>query len=193
MLENLSFKLINYLTKETTYTSIEKEHMKYALMTLLNELSKTIVLILLFTFIGELRFFAIACFFSLLLKIYIGGFHQKGYWQCFLFTTLYFLVLLYFVNFSLLEPIHIAVSILSILIVLIFAPVTSPQRRVKKERANLLKVTGFLVSMAYVIGALYFQNYYTRIALYALVLQTVLIVLRKGRKLNEKLIENFYK
>ncbi len=134
MLENLSFKLINYLTKETTYTSIEKEHMKYALMTLLNELSKTIVLILLFTFIGELRFFAIACFFSLLLKIYIGGFHQKGYWQCFLFTTLYFLVLFILCKLlAFLEPIHIAVSILSILIVLIFAPVTSPQRRVKKN------------------------------------------------------------
>jgi len=78
-------KLNLFLKKHYNATQIEE--INYVIQASLNDLSKTLILAVLFSTQGYLKEFIFAAVVVMVLRIFAGGFHLKTYIGCFLFST----------------------------------------------------------------------------------------------------------
>ena len=112
------------------YSDYEMAIIKYSITALFSEISKIIILSIMYTLIGKLNLFAAFSTLLILLRINGGGYHCRHYITCFLltaiisFTAIILLPLIYIPNYSI---VLIALTI-CLFIIYYIGPVPSPFR-----------------------------------------------------------------
>lgn len=189
MLNKLCVSFINIISTCNNYTDIDREKMVFALESFLGDLSKTLILFVAFVILGYGTFFIVVFTATVLLRSNIGGFHAKTYWGCFLFSTSYFTALCYMFTLNLgSRNIQLILVAISILIQLLIAPVTTPQREaITRIDLHPFKIKAMVVSTTIAIIHIIINNPYTLISTWVVIIQTLLIVIYKGAKYYEKI------
>lgn len=191
MMKRISTAIVNNISKSGNYNSDQREQMSFALESILNDLSKSLVLLIAFALFGYMEYYLVTLITTVLIRTSIGGFHMTGYWTCFLFSTLYFMfmLLLYLVPVSdlLLVPTLVACMLVQFLI----APVSTKQREsIKKINKTALRNRGLIISAAVLFHHVIINNPNTRISMWVIIIQTLFIIIYKGVKSYEKVSEN---
>lgn len=139
MLEKLALKLTKSLCTENHINSKDRSKIQYGLIVLLNEGFKLFFLILFFHIIHHSTYFYLSLLILLTIRTFSGGIHIKGSINCLLLT------LLIFIFTCILAPLipelklyyYVTVTMLSILVLWVKAPICSVYRPIRDNKKKL--------------------------------------------------------
>jgi accessory gene regulator B len=162
MTNKLAFKLTQYIENNSKFNKIEElEQIQYALTTILNEFFKIIILIVLFSIIGNLNYLLFSMIILLSTRLFSGGLHAKTLLGCLMWTTLFFTLT------SIIAPllpklspsIYYILSLLNLAITIIKSPYPNLKRPIKnKKRKQYLKILAISFSMFWTYVLLFYIN-----------------------------------
>jgi len=151
-------KITAYICRNSELKENDAEKIQYALTAIFNDLSKFIVLLILFSLIGKERYFIFSSIILLSIRGFSGGVHFDTTIKCFAFTALIFIITsiiapFYFRTFYV---VYYIVAALSLLIITIKSPSPSVNRPIRSEkRRQRLKVLATLFTAAWVVVLFY--------------------------------------
>lgn len=201
-------KIAQTITQKLISNNIVKkddfEIYQYGFELLLSLLFTVLVVFVISFFIGmtiETMIYFVG-FFSV--RVICGGYHAKHHWSCFITTLCTYLIFL-FVYFMLVEEMRMKTilfvfSIISVIIILFFAPVEDPNNHMsefRRKKSNILKfVLSFIVLSIFTLACLIKNNVIILIAPFfvgifiaafaILVAKVENIFLKERRNTNEK-------
>ena len=162
MINKLAFKLTCYIEKSSEFNKLEElEQIQYALTTILNEVFKIIILIILFGVIGNLNYLLFSMIILLSIRFFSGGLHAKTLLGCLMWTTLFFTLT------SIIAPlvpklntsIYYILSLLNLVVIILQAPYPNPRRPIKrKKRRQYLKILAISFSLFWTYILLFYIN-----------------------------------
>lgn len=125
----------------------ECEKITYVIKSLLGEIEKFFMLWILFSFIGEFKFWLIGSICIISMRIFLGGTHRKTYWECFAFSCFFFQTAYVFsqkIKFP--EQFILFLWIVYVFFILFFAPLQSDKRpKFRSTTKKNLKVMSLIV------------------------------------------------
>ena len=136
------------------YTDYEMAIIKYSITTLFSELSKIIILSIMFLYIGKFDLFITSCVLLIFLRINGGGYHCKHYITCLLLTAIISSVAIILLPLITIPNFSVVLMVLTICLFINYylGPVPSPFR---PELDNLLikhyKNNSFLTIFIFII------------------------------------------
>lgn len=149
MIKSLATFITGFLSRNNPSLN-EKDilKIKYTLEVILGDLSKFIIIFLIFLILNEIPLFLMTFIILNSTRPLAGGLHCKTYGSCLLVSLMYFITLLLFSNLSphFYTSFYVAFFILSFIIVLIFAPCRNEKRPVKNK--TTLKILS-LISLTF--------------------------------------------
>ncbi|WP_352420139.1 accessory gene regulator B family protein [Proteiniborus sp.] len=188
-------KIHNYFKNHINLSEYDSIKLKYILEVILNELSKIIVLFLIFSFLNEQRSF-IYCLISLIpLRAYTGGIHYKTYMGCLIFSGIFFLISIYLSNKFSPNYFNVMIQLVfSLLVIVLLAPITS-KTRPKYSNKKILKFKFFSILIVLFHFIMYFatkNNPYFAKSIWVITLQCIQLLIAKGGLLYEKSKNDFH-
>lgn len=162
-------------------SAVERQKIHYVITVVLNELSKFLLMAVLFIALGRGVDFVLAYFACALLRIHLGGFHFSGYWQCLLFSTGYFGVVITLNQLTLSSLLIMAFGAYSVMLVYVLAPVLSSAREetVGFAKRRQLKYKATLIATFYSALPVFIGNARVGILVWTLIVQAGLIVIKE--------------
>ncbi|GEP67051.1 hypothetical protein CBE01nite_48190 [Clostridium beijerinckii] len=195
MIKYLSTNISLYFQENNSCLS-KKDVLKiqYTLEAILSDLSKFIIIFLVFLFIKEIPLFLFSFIILNSTRPLLGGIHCKTYYGCLTCSILYFMIILLFTRLfpELNTNFYIVFFILSLAITFIFAPCPNEKRPVKNKAT--LKILS-LISLTFWIILFYLSPLQTRncilISIFLQIIQ-VIIINTKGVIFNAKNNKTFF-
>lgn len=129
--------ITNYFAREFKLSRIEKMKLDYSIEVLWNELSKLIILLILFSFIGRSKEFIFSFISLLSTRSFSGGVHFKSYKSCLLFSAIFFttsIILITKINGFILISFLFVFSLVTMILI---APVISKNRPKYSDKKKL--------------------------------------------------------
>ncbi|MDF2504700.1 accessory gene regulator B family protein [Clostridium sp.] len=150
MINRCALKITEYIKHNSDINNSDDiDKINYALQVILGELIKIIILILVFSILGRLNYFLFSMTILISIRVFVGGYHCKTTLKCLLSSILLFLITSWIVPaFSNVNTlVYYGISILSILIVILYAPFPNVKRpiKIKKRRYNLKLISIFSI------------------------------------------------
>lgn len=162
MINKIAIKLTYYIKNNSKFNKIDElEQIQYALTTILNEVFKILILIILFSVTGTLNYFLFSIMILLSIRPFSGGLHAKTLLGCLMWTTFLFVLT------SIIAPllpklnpcIYYIVSLLTLAIVIVQAPYPNLKRPIKRKKRKLyLKMLAFSFSLFWIYILLFHIN-----------------------------------
>ncbi len=183
LLDKLIDKLHNYFKNEFELREVESIKLRYAMEAIINDLSKLLILLAIFALIGKPMELIYSFFTLSMLRPYTGGIHFKTYKGCLAFSVVFFIVaILLAYNITLNNTIVTIVSLLSLLIISLLAPVPAKTRPVYSPRkvCRFRLISGLIVSCHFVLYLLASKNPYIINSIWVIALQCIQILIGKG-------------
>ncbi len=172
-------KLFKYIQENMEYSDYEIAMLKYQLTAFSYDISKLVIMAILFFFLDLFPQYCIAVITLLLLRTTTGGLHFKTYIGCLLFTLCFFITAVSILpQFKIHQLTIIILLYICILIVNIIGPITSNYRPIpngilikkcKRNAGNFI----FLYSLFTIIIPL---NQYIITGFWVIILQTLQLV-----------------
>lgn len=182
VLKLITNRVGGYFSTELNLNEIDTIKLKYSLEVILTDLSKSIILLLFYSLIGQTMFFIIAFPFLSLLRMYTGGFHLKTYLGCFCFSFIFFFITFICSTYVKLNDLHIILIVLfSIIAILIFSPVPSKSRPKYSEKKKLVfkLISLFLIMFSALIFYITNKNPYFISPIWVMSFQSLQIIISK--------------
>ena len=196
MIKSLSTLISEYLGKNNSYLT-EKDLLKiqYSLQVVLGDLTKFIIIFLIFLSLKELPLFLLSFVILISTRPLWGGIHCKTYSSCLIVSITYFIIILLFSNLSGKFNInfYIVFFIISFIITAAYAPCKNKKRPIKNK--VILKILS-LISLTF-WGILFFKLSNIQIcncifvSIFLQIVQ-VIIVNMKGGVFNAKIYKLFF-
>lgn len=169
------------------FSDNEMARMDYTLKVFSYELSKLLFFTLFFLFIGKLEEY-IVCLIALLpLRWLSGGLHLKHFWSCFVFSFVFFnLIILGLEHYMLPEAVQVILLIFSNLCLYGIGPVTSSKRKtMTKRRYDSMRIISSLILLIYTAAYFVLENVpHRNIIFWSIILQIIQLfcarMVRKG-------------
>lgn len=160
-------------------SAIERQKIHYVITVVLNELSKFLLLAVVFGALGRGADFLLAYLACALLRVHLGGFHFSGYWQCLLFSMGCFGVVITLNQLTLSSLLMMAFSTYSVVLVYVLAPTLSGDRMaaVSLCKRRRLKYKATLIAALYSALAVLIDNRMAGIFAWTLLVQVGLIII----------------
>jgi accessory gene regulator B len=162
MINKLAFKLTCYIKNNSKFNNPqESEQIQYAITTILNEVFKIIILLILFSVIGNLKYLLFSMMILLSIRLFSGGLHAKTLLGCLMWTILFFTLT------SIIAPllpklspyIYYILSLLNLAVIIIKSPYPNPKRPIKnKKRKQYLKILAISFSLFWTYILLFHLN-----------------------------------
>ncbi|WFA09982.1 accessory gene regulator B family protein [Tissierella sp. Yu-01] len=185
--------IINYFDKEFGLTDIEKAKLKYTLDVLFTDVSKLLILFVIFHILGVSKDFIYSVLALLTIRPFTGGLHFKTYTTCFIFTFFFFSIAIILNNIISLGYSAIYLMIFSCIVVLSIAPIIHKNRpgysNHKKRHFKYLALSVVLLHLILYLIAM--ANPYLNISIWVITLQSIQLLIRKGVDIYEKINKNF--
>lgn len=154
MINKLSFILACYIQSNSRFNKNEElEQIHYALVTILNEVFKIIILIILFSIIGNLNYLLFSMIVLLSIRLFSGGLHAKTLLGCLILTILFFTLTTIIAPLlpKLSPSTYYLLSLLSLSVIIIQAPYPNSKRPIKKKKRKLyLKTLAIFFSIFWI-------------------------------------------
>lgn len=172
-----------------TYHFSDKEmaRMDYTLKVFSCELSKLLFFTLFFLFIGKFEEYMVCLIALLPLRWLSGGLHLKHFWTCFLFSFLFFdLIVLGLEHYVLPETVQIVLLVLCNICLYGIGPVTSSKRKtMKKKQYDCMRIFSSLFLLIYSTAYFVMENMpHRNILFWSIILQIIQLfcakMVRKG-------------
>jgi accessory gene regulator B len=183
MIDKLALQLTSLICTETYNNTKDRARIQYGLTVLLSEGFKIVFLILFFNIIHKEKYFYFSLLIILSTRLFAGGVHLKGTLNCLIATTLLFIFT------SVLSPLvpklpvayYLLVSIISLVIILVRAPIYSVRRPIKDNKKKLqYKFTAALFVAIWTIILLFLESTtYVNCGFSTILVQSVQLVLAK--------------
>jgi accessory gene regulator B len=151
MINKLAFTLSCFIKNNSKFNKPQElEQIQYAIITILNEVFKILILFVLFSVIGNLNYLLFSMIILLSIRLFSGGLHAKTLLGCLMWSTLFFTLssivapLLPKLNLS----IYYILSLLNLGVIIVQAPYPNPKRPIKKKkRKQYLKILAITFSI----------------------------------------------
>lgn len=196
MINSISTFLTEYLSKNNnslTKNDLLKIH--YSLQVILGDLTKFIIIFLIFLFLNQLPLFLLTFAILISTRPLIGGIHCKTFNSCLIFSIMHFLIILLFSTLSprLNNYFGMIFFTISFIITLAYAPCPNEKRPIKNKK--ILKILSLISLTFWYI--LFFTLRNTQLCncifLGLLIQITQLIIINvKGSVSNAKIIKLFF-
>jgi accessory gene regulator B len=139
MIDKMALQLTSLICTEPYNNAKDRAKIQYGLTVILNEGFKIISLLLFFNIIHNQNFFYFSLLILLSMRVFSGGVHVKGALNCLILT------LLIFIFTCVLAPLmtelpaayYAAAGIISLVIVLVRAPICTVRRPIKDNKKKL--------------------------------------------------------
>ncbi|MBN7577119.1 MULTISPECIES: accessory gene regulator B family protein [Clostridium] len=197
MIKLISTFITRYL-EENNSSLIKTDLLKiqYTLEVILGDLTKLIILLLIFWNLNEVPFFLLSFAILISTRPLWGGIHCKSFNSCLIFSLVYFIVILLYSRFcpKLNINFYIVFFIISFIITLAFAPCDNEKRPINNK--TILKILS-LISLTF-WGILFFKLSNLRICncIFASILlqivQIIIVNVKKGGLFNAKIYKYFF-
>lgn len=181
--------LDNYLDRNLSLTSDEHAKIKYVVQLIVGDLSKLLLMFVIFGFAGfwlEFLYAAIALSFF---RVFTGGLHFKTYMGCFFFSILFFVAIIYLNHFvPLVNQSVINLALLNTTIMILLSPMQSVTRPLPTKRKTILfKLIACMFILIHSIGFIASnQHPYFNISIWVILLQSIQLLIAKGKLYYEK-------
>jgi accessory gene regulator B len=190
MIRKSAMHLANIIDEHLELDRHQQDKVRFTLEVILTDISKILILLFISRIMGISRDLMIVLLFSVPLRINVGGFHMKKYFSCLIFSSIY-LCTIFYLNTSLQveTPILVVVGIICGITIFSIAPIV-PRERVETTSMKIkqLKIRATILSIIYISLFTIVNNPYTRYGIWVIIIQTVLLLIAKGVKTNEKKI-----
>lgn len=149
MIQSLSIKISQYLgEKNSSLTKKDILKIQYALEVVVGDLSKLLIIFLIFSMLHELKLFFLIYGILITTRSFMGGVHCKTYNSCLIWSTIYFIVIMLYSK--LIPYFNIKFYIVSVMIffiiTLLYAPCPNEKRPSKHN--GILKILS-LISLSF--------------------------------------------
>lgn len=139
MIDLFSEKLTNYIVVNSDISQSEIPKLNFAIKTILSEISKFILMFLLFFILNKQYYFLLSFIILGSIRTHSGGIHFYTYKACLAFSLIIFFITSYLVpTFIGKLPLYILMllSLISLIIIYIKSPIPSKYRRKNKRYNN---------------------------------------------------------
>lgn len=161
LINRIACKLTNLICINTTVKETDDEKIRYALIVIINELVKIIILSTIFFCIGKLNYYVFSMVILLTLRTFSGGVHYNSSFECLVVTILFFIITcIVFVDYITI-PIKLAYLIIfiSLILIIIFSPCPNPKRPIRhNKRRWYLKIISIFLSILVASILLFLKN-----------------------------------
>lgn len=196
MIKRLSTIISGYLEdKNSSLSKKDVLKIQYTLEAILSDLSKFIIIFLIFLLLKEVSLFFLAFVILNSTRPLLGGIHCKTYYGCLIWSLLYFMTILLFTKLSpeLNISFYIVFFIMSFIITLIFAPCPNEKRPVKNKATlktlSLISLTFWIIFFS--VSTLQIRNCIVISVLLQII--QVIIINTKGAIFNAEHNKTFFK
>lgn len=169
-----------YLTKELKFSNLEAIKIIYMLKLIFLDLSKLCLLYLIFSHYGQENFFLSTSLFTILTRLFLGGTHMKTYLTCFVVSLAYYSLIFYVSSLAFSTVTMACFGLISIIIILMYAPVIPKQRQSLNYNRKIMKIKGLLFSFIIVMLFLTYSNDIFTIGILVIYFQSLSIFLKEG-------------
>lgn len=196
MIKSLSTLITGYLGRNnTSLTENDTLKIQYTLEVILGDLTKFIILFLIFLILNEIPLFLLSFVILISIKLLGGGIHCKTFYSCLIFTILYFIVILLFSKLSPKLNINffIIFFMVSFSITFACAPCHNEKRPIKNKAT--LKIFS-LISLTF-WSILFFRLSNVKVcncifvSIFLQILQLIIVTM-KGVVINDKINKLFF-
>lgn len=182
---NLQIDIYKRIQNTYHFTDLEMRRLDFTLTMFFYEISKFIILAILFSAVGLFQEYAMSILVLMPIRIFSGGIHFNHYISCFLFTSVFFTVPILLRSVSPDEPVRLSLMAICLLATFLIGPVTSPKRppiTYKRYSSFRLISTGLLLIYLF-LSEVFRVLPYENICFWVVILQTIqLICARVARK-----------
>ena len=136
-------KFVNFIVKTIAssnpqFSELQLKKMEYGLNSIFGEITKLITFIIFFYLFSAEKYFLISFIFFSPIRLFSGGYHAKTYWGCFIFTLVFFVLIIFLGKyFHPNNAIPMLLIILSINLICIFSPVDNKNKPIKSKKRKL--------------------------------------------------------
>lgn len=157
------------------FSELDIRIIKFGLECILGEGSKFLIYLIFFSFFSLAKEYLIAFLFFALTRFAAGGYHEKTYWRCFITSFLIFSSIL---GIAIYIPLHfwlrIFISILSVVLMVVYAPVDHPNKPILSEhRRRKFKKLSICITTLFSGISFLLPGYYAEIVLIAVFLEAL--------------------
>jgi len=182
----ISLKIIEILDSNNSLSYREKDLISYSLNSILNDLSKVLMLLIIFSFFDLTLEFALITLFSIPIRISAGGYHFKSYLGCFIFTLFYYLSIIFISKIDFNTSLTVIIYLISSTLLIYFAPYTSKKREsLRVYSLKFYKCICLILIFIYLLIYMSFTNNYVKIGLFVIIIQSLQLTFLKGVKFYE--------
>ncbi len=197
LIEKTASKIVDYLVKrevienENVYTDFYQYGAEITISSLLNVALIFLIGILSRHFIDSLIYLPL----FILLRKFTGGYHADTYLKCNIIGCLNFLLVLALKDISMLfmsvEPLTIALGVMSVMELLFLCPIENKNKPIKREKLPVYKLLSVLIGGLYAAAGavlVYYSIEYGFTVLYTLLTVAVFVIISyvERRIYNEK-------
>ena len=176
-------RLLTYWQLKYHFTDYQIAKLGYLFKTLASEISKLIIMAVLFH--DRISYYLFAVTLLFFLRIHTGGLHFNSYLSCLITSSLYFFLSIYILPmFFCSKLIELILLFICILITYYIGPVTSKYRpKPTKEFSKKCRISTFNVIFFYLILTYIFpQTLYISVGFWVIILHTLQLVIAKRLK-----------
>jgi len=164
LIEKISNKILKILSTEDK-TEEEKEILLFGITRIIEDIPKTIGIIIIGLLLGIIKEMAIVTIVIMIYKTLTGGVHAKTNWGCFLYSVLFYLAIIYTSKYVLVTSvykyyIYTLIYIFSVYVIAVYVPADVPEiPKVNNNLRKTLKIKSFIaLNVIYVITLLTIKN-----------------------------------
>ncbi len=187
-------KLHKYFKNKFNLSEPDSIKVKYSLEIIIGDLSKFIILFILFLMLGKINDFIYSTLTLLTIRLFTGGLHFSTYKGCIIFSSIFFYTSIFLKNYVVLNKfILITLFAFSILTVITLAPIcgnSRPDYSYKKIRQFKL-ISVITICIHFLIYVFTHKNPYIINSIWVITLQSLQMLVGKGvqvyaKKVNHK-------
>lgn len=178
MIEKLSNKILNLLICEEK-SEEEKEILLFGITRIVEDIPKAVGIILIGILLGIIKQMLVVTIVIACYKTFTGGVHAKTNWGCFIYSVLFYLIIIYLAKYVILYDLsrigmYILIYIFSIYTIIVYAPADVPEiPKVDITIRKTLKIKSFIsLNLIYIVTIFFINN----ILIQNLILYTVLFI-----------------
>ena len=164
MIDKISNKILNFISTENIDND-KKEVLLFGITRIVEDIPKTIGIILIGIILGILKEIAIVTIVLATYKTFVGGVHAKTNLGCFIYSVIFYLAIIYsarYINLSGINQhgIYLLIYIFSVYTIVVYVPadvIEIPKINLNLRRS--LKIKAFIVlNIIYVIALVFISN-----------------------------------
>lgn len=183
-------KILNQIRLLKHYEEDDIDVIRYSLEAILWEIEKIIILLVVFTLLGKIDYFLIACFTMMSIRTTAGGYHANTALGCLTISfIIFFLAIILLPQISINQSYILIFAIFSLFVIFLAAPMPSIKRLgvQKNDKILLRKMISFTITLSwFILIFIYKDNTYVHPILWVNVLlniQLLLEYIRRKRKM----------